>query len=52
MTGHQLNLKVRDKRQRLTVNCTTWLYIDCCCDTYPGSQRFPGCNRLPLRALT
>ena len=40
LTGHQLSLEVEGKRQKLTVNWTTWLYIDCCCDIYSTGQRF------------
>ena len=40
-THHRLSLEIGDERQKLTVNWTTWLYIDCCCETYPTGQWFP-----------
>jgi len=34
-----LSLEIGDRRKKLTVKWTTWLYIDCCCDTCPTCQR-------------
>jgi len=38
-----LSFEIGDRRQKQkpTVKWTTWLYIDCCCDTCPTRQRFP-----------
>ena len=27
-------------REKLTASCITWLFIDCCCDTYPKHGQF------------
>ena len=33
-----VSFEIEDKKQKLTVKWTTWLYIDCCCDTCPTCQ--------------
>lgn len=39
-TSHQVSFEIELERQKLTVNCETWVYNDCCCDTCPACQRF------------
>ena len=39
LTNRPVSLETKDREWKLTFSWTTWLYIDCCCDTYPTRQR-------------
>lgn len=36
--GHMVSFAIEDEKQKLTVKWTTWLYMDCCCDTCSTCQ--------------